>query len=582
MIAGRQPPGPAHRSATAASLAAFSIPRFLGACTAARPVGFFTASIAAVLIMGTASTATAAAAPVDYVAAPDRPLILPVTSCESLATRDFTGIPDAPTSIASAAVEPADPQHPEFCVVKGYVAPQVQFVLHLPTKTYTGRYLQGGCGGACGKILPTVSPPCDTPRAFGGSFAVGFNNSGHEGASIQDAIWADRDPTLRVDFAYRATHVSSLAAKALITAYYGAPPALSYFQGCSDGGREGLTEAQRFPEDFVGIVVGAPAIWITPGVVRFLYEIQVATGPDHQPLLTPEAASLLHGAVMNACDALDGLKDGQIDDPRACHFDPRKLLCRAGRAPPRCLTAEQVEVVRKLYRGPLDDAGHLLYLGGETYGSELTWAQPQSLINSGAPLLVNQIRYMIFGGAPPSGLDSRDAKLDAQALRAFFDKGGYYDASNADLERFRQHGGKLILWQGAADSPAGPNVLLDYYQRLRDRAGGLEAARGFARVFVVPGVYHCHGGYIPFEEDFLGAMMSWVESGKAPESVQATALLEDGTRRDRPVFAYPVKARYKGSGDINSASSFTGAAPALEPDDHFEWLGAHLVEGSAP
>jgi hypothetical protein len=534
------------------------------------------------ILLGTALGFGAASAwpldsapPVPLAPLPTRGVVAPVMPCESLAHRDFTGIPDAPTVIASAQIEPAAADRPEFCVVRGYVAPQIHFELHLPTRTYTGRYLQGGCGGVCGKIYRELTPECDTRRALGGDFAVGFNDSGHVGASNMDAVWAYGAPALRVDYAYRAPHVSAVAAKALIAAYYGTAPAVSYFQGCSDGGREGLSEAQRYPRDFAGIVAGAPAIWITPGVIRFLYETRVAIGPDHQPILTPQAAALLHAAVMSACDALDGLKDGQIDDPRACRYDPQALACRAGASPPQCLTPAQVEVVRELYRGPTDAAGRFLYLGGEPYGSELTWTDPRSLINAGTPLIRNQIEFMIFGGHPPAGFGWDGLKLDDATLAMLLKYGAYYDTSNPDLSAFRRAGGKLILWQGAADSPGGAYSMLDYYQRVRDAAGGLESARSFARAFLVPGMYHCRGGYIAYQQDVLGPLVSWVEAHQAPDSVLASAILADGTLRRRPVYAYPVRAHYRG-GDINKPSSFVPRSPEREPDDHFDWLGAKL------
>ena len=546
----------------------------------ARAILRFLAGAALALAAGSAS-ALDSTPPVALLALPVRAALSPIVSCESLAHRDFTGIPDAPTVIDSAQIERATSDRPEFCVVRGYVAPQIHFELHLPTRNYTGRYLQGGCGGACGKIYRELSPDCDTRRAFGGEFAVGFNDSGHVGASTMDAVWAYGDPAIRIDFAYRAPHVSAVAAKALIAAYYGVPPAVSYFQGCSDGGREGLSEAQRYPQDFAGIVVGAPAIWITPGVIRFLYETRVALAPDHQPILTREAVALLHAAVMSACDGLDGLKDGQIDDPRACHYDPQALACRAGDSPPRCLTSQQVEVIRELYRGPTDAAGRFLYLGGEPYGSELTWTDPRSLINAGTPLIRNQIVFMIFGGHPPEGFGWDGLKLDDATLAMLLKYGAYYDASNPDLNAFRRAGGKLILWQGAADSPGGAYSMLDYYQRVREVVGGLEPARSFARAFLVPGMYHCRGGYIAYQQDLLGPMVFWVEKQQAPDSVVASAILANGALRQRPVYAYPVRARYRGSGDINNVSSFVGRWPEKEPDDRFDWLGAQLAVQAA-
>lgn len=516
---------------------------------------------------------------------PAREVLRPVMACAALANREFTLDAHEPISIRSAQVEPATAERAEFCRVRGYIAPQVEFELLLPTAAYTGRYLQGGCGGACGSIEVRFSPQADAALALGGAFAVGFNDSGHVGASGRDTLWAAGDPVLREDYAFRATHVNALAAKAVIAAYYGEPPAQSYFDGCSNGGREGLIEAQRYPQDFGGVIAGAPAVWITPGVVRILWESRVALNADGSDVFTPASTRLLHAAVLEACDALDGTKDGQIDEPRACHFDPRQLVCRAGRAADQCLTLEQAEAARKLYQGPTDEAGHQLYLGGEPYGSELTWSEPGSLAHIGPTLAANQIRYMIFGGDFPADFNWRSWKLNAAAVQLLIDKGGYYDAAAADLAAFAGAGGKLMLWQGAADGAAGPNVLLDYYQRVRDAAGGLKAAQRFARAFIIPGVYHCGGGYVPFDGPMLPALVNWVERGAAPEQLTFRATLADGATRTRPVFAYPLQAHYRGHGDMNAPASFKAAAPVNAPDDHFEWVGAgtaSVSSGGAP
>ncbi|HTY92455.1 MAG TPA: tannase/feruloyl esterase family alpha/beta hydrolase, partial [Steroidobacteraceae bacterium] len=387
-------------------------------------------------------------------------------------------------------------------------------------------------------------------------------------------------PGLRQDFAYRAAHVSALAAKALIADYYGQGPAYSYFDGCSDGGREGLVEAQRYAGDFAGVVAGAPAIWITPGVVRILWESRALSDPQGGAVFTAHSAALLHEAVLQSCDALDGLKDGQIDEPRACHFDPRQLLCRAGQSADSCLTPAQVEAARQLYQGPVDAQGRALYPGGQAYGTELDWIGSGAVAQLGPSLAAPQIRNMILEGAA-APINWRTWALDADHVRLLLDKGDFYDAAPR-LQDFRQAGGKLLLWQGTADAAIGPNVLLDYYQRLRDAAGSLAAARNFARAFMVPGVSHCGGGYVPYDGPLLPALVNWVEQGTAPEQISFTATLADGTSRTRPVYAYPLRARYDGHGDINSAASFHAEAPPIEPDDHYDWVGVRPPQPDRP
>jgi feruloyl esterase len=290
---------------------------------------------------------------------PERPAIPPVMACGDLASRDFLGIAGAPTRISSAQVQTRDGGQ-EFCLVKGMIAPQIQFELHLPTRSYTGRYLQGGCGGACGVIYDHVLPSCDNRH-----LAVLLRSASTIPAtSAPNRSTRCGRPMRRncEDFAYRAAHVVALASKQILSVYYGRPPQYSYFLGCSNGGREAMMEAQRFPDDFDGIVAGAPALWITAGVVRIIHESQVSQDAAGKPVLTPQATSLLHDAVIAACDGLDGLKDGQIDNPRACRFDPGQLVCKPG-VTSGCISPQQADVIRKLYRGPVDRAGRTLFFG---------------------------------------------------------------------------------------------------------------------------------------------------------------------------------------------------------------------------
>lgn len=544
----------------------------------AKIAGLALGGLAALLVVlagaGAASGQTGATRPerpqVAYVALPPRALVPPVISCDALSGRGFGRVAEGPARITSARIEPAAGERAEFCLVKGYVAPTIQFELRLPTKTYTGRYLQGGCGGNCGMILRSISPGCDNKVAFGGAFAVGFEDSGHAGG---DGIWALGGEQVRIDFAYRASHAFAHAAKAIIQTYYGQAPSYAYFQGCSDGGREGLSEAQRYPGDFDGIIAGAAAHIITQAMERFLWEARWGHDDTGRPLFDTPAVTALHAAVMTACDGLDGLKDGQIDDPRACRFDPGKIQCGAKRAAP-CLSAEQVEAARRFYLGPVDPAGKHLYPGGAPYGGELTWLGRGSLSEAGLQMIEENVRTMTFLGDLPDEVDVRNWRFDEPTFRDLSRRGAIYNTDDPDLRPFRASGGKLILWYGLADPAAGAYALPDYYQRVQNAVGGLKSARSFARMFPVPGVYHCGGGYVPYEEDFLGAMVAWVETGRAPDSVIATAGLQDGAVRQRPIYAYPVRAAYVGKGDVNAAASFVGRAPQTPPNDRYDWLGA--------
>lgn len=527
-----------------------------------------------------ASAQTAPAPPVPLTPLPERAAIPPVMNCADLAKQDFLNIPGAPSRITSTEAETKDGGE-QFCLVKGIIAPQIQFEFHLPAKSYTGRYLQGGCGGACGAIYQTVTPTCDNQVAFGGAFAVSFNNSGHVGPELRDTLWAAKDPQLRIDFAWRASHVMAVVAKEILKTYYGKAPEYSYFLGCSNGGREAMMEAQRYPKDFDGIVAGAPALWITAGVTRIIHEAKVARGPDGDPVMTPAAAMVLHKAVIASCDGIDGLKDGEIANPRVCHFDPRTIVCKPGRNGD-CISAEQAEVARKLYRGAVDDRGRQLFFAGEPYGSELLWTAPGSFTADGDQLAANQIKYMIYGGETHQDFDWRSWQPGKADVVDMLQKGGYYDANNPDLSAFKANGGKLIMWQGEADNAGGSYILLDYYQNVRDRMGGFAGTGDFLKVYMLPGVYHCSGGYVAYEHDMLGPMVNWVERGEAPGAIVGTAILDGGKIRNRPVYPYPVQAKYKGAGDINAVDSFVPDRPKQDPDDHFDWVGAGMIGGPPP
>ncbi len=420
-------------------------------------------------------------------------------------------------------------------------------------------------------ILTAVSPRCDNNLVYSGAFAIGFENSGHSGS---DGVWALGGPAAREDFAFRAAHAFSVAAKAIIATYYGRAADFSYFQGCSDGGREAMAETQRYPLDFSGVIAGSPAFAIAEAMERFIWEARWGRDDRGALVFDLPAATLLHTAVIEACDALDGALDGQIDDPRRCHFDPRSLVCRRLRSPPDCLTEAQAEAAQKFYEGPVDEKGQHLFYGGEPYGSELSWVERYALAAAGGAMFDDAVRNIMFQGSLAADTSVRTWRFDRATFLELTRRGALYDASSPDLRSFRDGGGKLILWQGLADPAAGAYGLPDYYQRVGQAAGGQDSQRGFVRMFLIPGVYHCAGGYIPYEEDLLGALVNWVERGAAPDHVVATALLPGGSVRRRPVFAYPVQAHYVGRGDLNDASNFVGRAPAGAINDLYDWAGA--------
>lgn len=529
------------------------------------------------LVVLAAFPLVAAAAPEVPVASPlavELPVLPPRVECAALTGADVSAAVGTGTGITSATLTTAAPGYP-VCDVKGVIAPQIQFQVQLPTQTYRQRYLQTGCGGLCGTLAINVPAAAGCVPVTDGTFAMASNNQGHVGGGTADGNFGT-DPAARVDFAERADHVTALAAKALITEFYGQRPRYSYFDGCSQGGHEGLTEAQRYPNDFDGILAGAPAS-ITTELNSFNqpWLARVNFDANGRPILPAAKLRPLHDAVMAHCDGLDGLVDGQLDDPRACDFDPLTLAC-PGADSPTCLTQAQVTVVRKIYSGAVTAQGDHLYPGGQPYGSELAWA-PWFVADSQRATIAWRIgngwvKYLAFQDNPPLSFTLNDIAFD----RATFDRvrrlAGFYDAINPDLTAFRKAGGKLILWHGWADQAIPPDGTVAYYQALQDRMGGLAATQRFARLFMFPGVLHCGGGTAPNTFDLLTPLMNWVENRTAPAKVVATRSEGGTVVRSRPVFPYPLVARYTGTGSIDDAANFTAVRPK-PTQDRFPWLG---------
>jgi feruloyl esterase len=362
----------------------------------------------------------------------------------------------------------------------------------------------------------------------------------------------------------------------VIGQFYGQPPRYNYFAGCSDGGREALMETQRYPGDFDGVLAGS-SVSMPAAMQLFLWQAQHGLRADGSEIFDTASVQLIHAGALKACDKLDGIPDGQIDDPRRCSFDPAALLCRPGKAPgANCLSSEQVAAARAYYRGPHDASGQPLYPGGAPYGGELGWVGPGATTGTGKFAAQSFLQYILFPGQLPADFSWRDWRFSRESLARLLAAGAPYDAGNPDLSPFRAAGGKLIMWQGAADNMGGAYGMLDYYQAVREKAGGLAQARSFARMFMIPGGYHCAGGYVTYDVDLFGALVGWVEAGGAPDAVLGVAKLEDGTVRARPLYAYPTLTRYLG-GDVNAAASFAPAEPKAAPVDGFDWPGSRAV-----
>jgi Tannase and feruloyl esterase len=321
--------------------------------------------------------------------------------------------------------------------------------------------------------------------------------------------------------------------------------------------------------------------------VYLTWLIRSNTATDGSPIITKVKMAALHQAVRAACDSLDGLVDGQIDDPRTCRSDPEKVQCPTGTDTPTCLTPTQVAAARKLYDGPRDADGRLLYPGGLPRGSELAWdgvITPDPYL--GRPLARfiadGYLRYLGYPiGRPHSSVE--DFEFTVREFHRLTPEGLKGNALSLDLERFYRSGGKLILWHGSSD-PVVPFLgTLDYYQRLWERNGGLRNTQKWARLFVVPSMFHCHGGEQLTEFDPLPALVRWVERGDAPDKIVANGLNAQGdVLRTRPVFPYPLRARYDGGGSIDDARNFVPASPAEPLHDKIPWVGSYLYNLPGP
>ncbi|WP_394615779.1 tannase/feruloyl esterase family alpha/beta hydrolase [Lentzea sp. JNUCC 0626] len=476
-----------------------------------------------------------------------------VRSCAEL-VRSFD-VPDARTKVTSAQIVSGDK---EFCDVRGTIEPAIGFQLKLPLKGYQGRYLQYGCGGFCG-VIDDPDFPSGCGPAFGDA-AVAATDDGHQAPPENpfDTTWAASNQQARDDYFFRAPHALSKVSKHIISAFYGKPPVKSYFNGCSNGGREGLLLAQRYPRDFDGIIAAAPGSYYT-ALIGYQAWIARNTIPN-------DKLFVLHNAVMQACDGNDGLVDGQIEDPRLCKFDPGTL---AGQ-----LTDDEIARVRRLYAGPSDN-GVRLYPGGQPYGSEISWTfwlNPSDGLGRGiAPELAdNGLKNLVYPiGKPGSSLEKFE--FTTREFRKLVPETVKANALSLDLRAFERAGGKLILWHGAGDQGIPFEGTLDYWQRL---TGGRNPS--YARLFVVPSMWHCAGGDTLTDFDPFRALVSWVEGGQVPNKIIATGRDEAGNVvRTRPVFPYPLRAKYTGSGSIDDAKNFV-AAPGFGFDDRIRWAGEDL------
>lgn len=502
----------------------------------------------ALVAAATMGWAGAAAAAIDCASL--GPMALPdgrILSAESVAPGSF----DAP-----GPTPPVD-NVPAFCRVVGRIGDNINFEVWLPER-WNGKFLGVGNGGYAGAISyyagPRVGPSMALINGLQRGYAVASTDTGHamNMANPFDASWGRGRPDLIEDYAHRAIHKMTVAAKAIVSAHYGRPASRAYFDGCSGGGRQGLVEAERYPADYDGVVAGAPANPFTP-LMAGLSTVgrNVLGSPDS--VLPAAKLALIHKAVLAKCDKLDGVEDGALEDPRQCRFDPGELQCSAGNGGD-CLTVAQVRSARALYADATLPNGRQIFPGFEV-SSE---GDPLMSLTIGGPrpFPISDGFYTHWVHNDPSW-DFRRFRLESDGIAGISRFGALLDAG-PDLRRFKARGGRLILWHGWMDPTIAPRNSIDYFTALDRRTG----AKGFATLFMVPGMGHCNVGSATRDFDSLSALEQWVEQGRQPTTLIASASRADGSVRFRRTLCpYPARAAYDGRGDPNSAESFQCRKP---------------------
>jgi feruloyl esterase len=490
-----------------------------------------------------------------------------ITSAESVAAGPF----ELPAGLMKSIDVPA------FCRVRAEIKPTsdslIKIEVWMPAEGWNGRFEQIGNGGLAGSIN-LMFLANDLKKGY----ATAATDDGHEGQGT-DASWAVGHPEKVKDFAYRAVHETSEKAKKIISAYYKKSPNYSYFNGCSEGGREALMEAQRFPDDFNGILAGSPAHYWTQLMAAFAWNAQALNDPAS---FIPQAKRVaIEKAAVAACGRQDDVTDDFIKDPMRCQFDPSVLLCKGADAD-TCLTQPQVDALKKIYAGPKDPVTKRHISPGYEPGGEA---------ENGFPGITFQ--SYVFGAGPGMSLDAMfsssfyggfvfdNPKWSFAELN--FDKdiatteekvGALLNASNPDLKPFQAHGAKLLQYHGWLDGSPPPQHSVNYYEKVAGEIGSVDRTREFYRLFMAPGMMHCGAGPGPNDfgnmfdlvpssdpdKNIFLALQRWVEKGIAPDQIIATKFNEDnpgkGVAMTRPVCAFPQQAKWNGKGDVKDAASW--------------------------
>jgi feruloyl esterase len=489
-----------------------------------------------------------------------------IKSATALPAGPFTP-PGAPIAGDGQARGPVVMTLPAFCRVEGTARPtsdsDIKFEVWIPpADAWNGKFEGVGNGGYQGSISYTAMA-----TALRRGYATASTDTGHTG---DDMKFGQGHPEKLIDYGHRAVHVMTESAKLIIRNAAGRFAERSYFVGCSAGGQQALSEAQRYPEDYDGIIAGDPASNRIRQTFGFLSSWIATHGADGKPILTQAKLALLTKAAVDACDGIDGLKDGLIDDPRKCHVDPAKLLCKSpstssGQAADEttCLTQPQVDAARKMYEGTKNPrTGELIYTGwprgSEGFGETAGQSWRQYVVDPPEPMRVGFFKYWLFHD-PSWDFRSIDWEHD---LAYAEQKLPFMAAVEKDLTPFKKRGGKLLMYTGWSDPVVPPHDTVAYYDAVVKTMGGLAPTRDFYRFFIAPGMGHCGGGPGPNQFEHLTALEQWVEKGVAPEKMIATHSTAGKVDRTRPLCLYPQVARYKGTGSTDEAANFACVADA--------------------
>ena len=467
--------------------------------------------------------------------------------CQQLASQPLPNM-----TITSAAVSPAADGAPASCRVAATLTPtpdsDIRIEVWMPMTGWNGKFHSAGGaqGGNTSAIGGSINyPPMLTALKQG--FATAGTDGGHQGATL---AFAPDHPEKVVDFGYRAVHEMTVAAKTLMTAFYGSGPRYSYWNACAAGGRQGWQEVQRYPADYDGLLAGDPARDWTHLQAWSLWVWQSAHASEAS-YIPPSKYPALHRAVLDACDALDGVSDSVLENPTACHFDPAVLACKSGDSD-SCLTPPQVEAARRIYAPARNPRTGATIFPGLLPGSEPGWA---GLAGPNPPFYATEtFKYLAFND-PSWSPTTRPIDFDADVAKADA-TGAALNANNPDLRPFFARGGKIITYAGWADPLISPLNDVGFYDKVSSTVGAAQVDRSY-RLYMVPGMTHCRGGQGTDTFDMLSALEQWVEQGKAPGRIEASRVVNGTVQRTRPLCPYPQVAKYSGNGSTDDAANFT-------------------------